>query len=611
MNRFAYFLSLTAIVSLSCNLVTGLSREPALVEVTGPILGMTVAASLDDQGQPVEPSFTYPADQPEMVVVVWIGEVAPGALTFSWYRVTEAGDEALFEQTVAVEARDAAFSTGLNPGILAAGTYKVVATFAGGSETIAWDVADTQPGDLTAPVGTSGSAAGAAPAPGPSGRTPTVVPSSGPGSVSGPALFPNIRYFSIAPEVKFDVSSMWPDAQGHGIPSPISFTIEVNAFITGGVPVPGSSRQHTHAAGSIGVVHHYRLNPCALDGESDLPGTSITVSATTPGYGANRQTDTAVLGADTSGPKVTFGQITDPTQKVKEGDQIELNVTAEEVRSGGSWQKGIREMQMTGPVYAPSGAWTNPSPLPKACEEKTWSHTATFTYTVPPNPPAEIKLCVLAEDYAGNFNPTAACITYHTGDQLKGKLTRTITTFWSDPTTYYIATSLQQLDADLSLNLQADGTVSGTAQINYAIHDEVNGDCGTWGHELIDPMQFSAPLTGQWTRDSIDFRFTPDAPIMVDVPIYAIGCDVGLAGPAHLDLRDRLGMNMNNDPFHATWDGQAYAADVNIPIVFDDGGTSEDHWTIHLEPPAPDVGLGPGPWTAASGVQASVDLSYP
>jgi len=42
---------LAAIVSLSCNLMTGLFTEPALVEATGPILGMTVAASLDDQGQ--------------------------------------------------------------------------------------------------------------------------------------------------------------------------------------------------------------------------------------------------------------------------------------------------------------------------------------------------------------------------------------------------------------------------------------------------------------------------------------------------------------------------------------------------------------------------------
>lgn len=601
MNKFAYFLSWTAILSLSCNLVTGLLTEPALVEVTGPILGMTVAASLDDQGQPVAPSFTYPADQPEMVVVVWIGEVAAGALTFSWYGVTEAGDEALFEQTVAVEARDAAFSTGLNPGILAAGTYKVVATFAGGSETIAWDVADTPPGDLTAPLGTSASAAGAAPSPGPSGTTPAVLPSLGPGSVgsvSGPVASPRIWWLS-GPPLSLHVRSYWIlDAQtGVGVGAPVSFTVQVSPAITGSAP--GVSRQYTHAAGLLTVGKEYEVNPCTLDGGSDLPDTSITVSAFPLGYEANKLTRTAVLGADTSGPKVQLVSAPSNGAKVKGGDKIVLTAIAEELKNGGSWQTGVSKIEIF--VMEPSGEELLKKEYDeyedKSCEAKSWKQTTDeITYEVPEDVRGDIRICAFGYDFARN-PPAKKCYTYHTGDQLKGTLNWN--TQSDDPVGR--AKSVHQLDADLSLTLEPGGTLSGTAQIDLVMDVVHSRDCGSI-REWVDPIRLTLPVTGTWTKAVIDFHFTTDAPIMVTKNF--LGCG-DTATDNQFDVAYVVGLR-----FHATWDGQAYTVDETIdcssgPL------TCVTTLTIHLEPPAPDVGFSPGAWAAASADQAWMDLTYP
>lgn len=563
MNRILSFLSLPAIVSLSCNLGTGLVRGPALVDATGPILGMTVAASLDDQGQPVDPSFTYPFDQPEIVVLVRIGEVDAGPLTFSWYQVTEAGDEALFEQTVPVEAWDAAFSTGLNPGILAAGTYRVVATFAGQLEAIAWDVAEPQPGDLTDPVGTSQSAEGASPIPGPSGTATVPVPEPNPYQISGAVLFPHI--YSDPPQVELEILS-------HNVTTPpVAVTIQYEVAITGSPP--GTSREYTQAAGP-GIARMYDgVDPCSLPGGSDLPGTSITVSAVPLGYESSRQTVTYVLGDDTSRPTVKIDPPLDPGKKVSQGDQIVLEVTAEELESEGSWQTGLFSMSLTGPEGLVDD-WTDPWGAAQACTLKTWTRQETFTYTVPPNPPATIELCVVVQDYADNTN-REACRTYSTGDQLIGTLTSTLTTSLLGGQN--IGTDIAQGEAELSLTLQAEGKLTGTVAYTFTQHGEGTHSCGAYSQSSV-PLQVTLPVDGDWTKDTIDFRFTTDAPIMVETSTTC-------AGETRTEQHDLTNMFVGRD-WHADWDGQAYTASDRISSSGADWNSQSD-WTIHLEPQEP------------------------
>jgi hypothetical protein len=583
MKKIVGFLSLVATVSLSCNFMTGLFADPGLVEATGPILDMTVAASLDDQGQPVDAAFTYPADQPKMVVVVRLGEVAPGALTFNWYRVTESGDEALFEQTVAVEARDEAFSTGLNPGTLVAGTYKVVATFAGQSETIAWDVAESQTGDSTAPLGTSGSAAGGTPTPGPSGKTPIyeIVPE--PGEIGSGVVFASIIQVNRADRVKFSVRSAWTDAQKKVIASPVGFVIQVRVGISGSVP--DESRDFMHNAGIDKIQKDYFQDPCKLPGGSDLPGTSITVTAVALGYG--EQTDTKVLGADSSAPVVQL--VSEPSNgaKVKAGDKIELTAIAEEPRSGGSWQTGVSKIEIF--VMEPSGEELlkkeYASYKDKSCDEKSWKQTTEKKiYEVPRGVKGDIRICAFGHDFAGNIGKK--CVTYHTGDQLKGTLNHGLQQ--EGPSAGGRYKLMWQQDVDLSLSLAPDGTLSGTAQLDYVL-DNVHfqsEECGTV-HEWVGPIELTLGVTGTWTEDAVDFYYTTDTPIMVTKNFEAIP-DCGGTASEQLDLAYLFG-----ERFHAAWDGQAYTADETNDCSSADS-TCVTTLAIHLAPPAPGVGFRPG-----------------
>ena len=510
MKKTVRFLLLLAILSLSCNSITGLSAEPALVEATGPIHGLTVAASLDDQGWPVDASFTFPPDQPQMVVLVRIGEVAPGSLTFSWYRVTEAGDEALFEQTVEVKAGDAAFSTGLNPGILAVGTYKVVATFGGESESIAWDVAESQSGDSTAPAGATGSAAGAAPAPGPSGTTTVVVPQPAAIDGPGPSSHANFTQSNTANQVKFDVRSFWLDEQNAVITSPGSFTIRVTPAIIG--ESPGVSREFSHPAGIDEVKKLYVLNPCALPGERDVPGTSITVTTVPVGYEANADTSTTTLGPDTTKPIVEL----DPPDgyKVKPNEQIVLTVNASEVKSGESWQTGIYKITVTGPEGDVGKPWINSSNIPLSCTHKTWDHPETFTYTVPPNPKAVIELCVVVEDYKiANF--VTKCLKYPTGNTWKGTI-KSVTT--GDYGSAGICVG-EAWELDFSVVVGEDGTVTGSGDGHLVSMPQCSGP-GFDGSELATQAQN--------VRFDVEGRLADDEFELKIIETYIDGASAGL-----------------------------------------------------------------------------------
>jgi hypothetical protein len=315
------------------------------------------------------------------------------------------------------------------------------------------------------------------------------------------------------------------------------------------------------------------VDPCSLPGGSDLPGTSITVSAVPLGHESSRQTATHVLGDDTSRPTVKVDPPADPGKKVHQGDQIVLEVTAEELESEGSWQTGIYTVDLTGPEGYVQG-WTDPYGAPQACTSKIWTHQDIFTYTVSANPPATIELCVVVQDYADNLN-REDCRTYYTGDQLIGTLTSTVTTSLLGGQN--IGTDVAQGKAELSLTLQVDGKLTGTVAYTLTQHGEGTHSCGAYSEASL-PLQVTLPVDGDWTKDTIDFRFTTDAPIMVETRTTC-------AGETRTEQHDLTNMFVGRD-WHATWDGQAYTASDRISSSGADWN-SESDWTIHLEPLAP------------------------
>lgn len=138
------------------------------------------------------------------------------------------------------------------------------------------------------------------------------------------------------------------------------------------------------------------------------------------------------------------------------------------------------------------------------------------------------------------------------------------------------------------------GTLTGTAQVNVLYYLEGTLDNGCPISEQIGPMQLTLPVNGEWTEDAIVFRYGTDAPIMAGN--ITTGCWQQL--DEQQDVSSYLFL-VGSD-WNAAWDGQAYTADETYSNSGADG-TEELHVTIHLEPPAPGVGLSPGGCEEASG----------
>src|SRR3990172_3322289 len=183
MKRTVRLLILLTIISLSCNFLTG---GAGFAEVTGPILAVVPAASLDEGGEIIGQAYSFTPTAPQITVIVQMNELdQPATLTVTWYSVTDEGDVALFEHNIQVDSLERAYSIGENPGLLASGTYKAVATLGDATQTVTWVVEGEAP-ELAADTvmdATASGAQSAAPASGANGIVPrdevSVTTSSG------------------------------------------------------------------------------------------------------------------------------------------------------------------------------------------------------------------------------------------------------------------------------------------------------------------------------------------------------------------------------------------------------------------------------------------------
>ncbi|HUP00572.1 MAG TPA: hypothetical protein VM737_03505, partial [Gemmatimonadota bacterium] len=68
-------------------------RGPALVEVEGPVVGLTIAAAIDERGDVVDPGRIFAASAPQIAAVAFAGP-SPGEAVFEWYALAPgAGEE--------------------------------------------------------------------------------------------------------------------------------------------------------------------------------------------------------------------------------------------------------------------------------------------------------------------------------------------------------------------------------------------------------------------------------------------------------------------------------------------------------------------------------------
>ncbi len=507
MKKIVRFLILFAIVSLSCSSVTNLFDN--LAESDGPILGLNVAATLDEQGQLVDPTFTFSPDQPQITVVAYIGEPTSSSLEIAWYRLPDEGEpEPLFTHTVEVAAGDLAYSVGQNPGALAPGTYKAVATLGDQSEGIEFDVASepTDGGTITNTAETAGTQSPTA------GGSGTRRPASGGSNGSG--LWVGNLYGDIdaATDSVADIVEIVSTIEMPSAKVEVKACIKNQACkIVGRYETPKSS-----AIGSGG----FKINPCNLPGGSDLPGTELSVTAQMVKGGTEKDVAKITLGDDSLAPRVeVVAELNgvELTQKefqsgmrVEPGDKIKLTVTAEETPSGGPWQTGIEYIQVfaNGKHLNEEGQGDYTALRHKTCKEKSMKQAEKFTYRVPKkNPPAEITLCAMAEDFVGNVsNDEDDCGTFYTGEVWEGIFRAQ----GGD------ARCFQAFEGPVQLVVARDGVVTGTGRIQLKEQrmDPI--------HCLLITTPFDVEASG--TKDEGGFHLTliesrGGSVLVIDVPV--------------------------------------------------------------------------------------------
>ena len=434
---------------------TGTGGSPAASSLdpagpAGPILELVVAREVDREGNPVDPSFTVPADQAQIAVIAAIGQLEGSSrVNLAWYRLpdpwaeVEDAEEELFRHEVEVTSGDLAWSVGTNPGTLAPGSYLVRATLGTQTRDVEFEVASASSAASSSPPGepTGEPASASGPVSGTSGTAEASdAEPTGRSCEEGVAAF---RDAIAGPFLDHTADST--DVQALGSPhyglhnacvnmSMLSTAIQGRASVQGEQP-----------------------NPCALPDGSDLPGTTVVATWRVYGGVAAEFPMRVVLGDDTLAPRARVLSNPGPGKQVREGDQIHVTARAQERRSGGPWQMGLARIQLLS--VRPSQELVDSVEFTdrrgKACEGKAWEGTLEATYTVPPNPPPVIELCVVAEDWAGNGEGRGdwKCAEFRTGEVWEG----TEHGEWMQASLGVVSTH----DGTIKLTVAPDGSVSG------------------------------------------------------------------------------------------------------------------------------------------------------
>ena len=457
------------------------------VEAKGPILSMVMASSIDARGEAVNPRFSFPQSEPQVTAIIYLGKISGSPLNVTWFKSSEDRDEKLFEHQIQVKTDDRAFSVGKNgSGTLAAGAYKVVATLEGQTQEMEWDISPQKAsasngskssvGQNTVPTSATdayqmiamfdsgvGSQSGVgipAGSPGGQGQAP-VAGSSGTHDWWFTTGVPGTSHYQppkppTAEELRICIGGI----EGCAVQS-VDFTADVvNVYVENPsdqiVYVLGSSADSSSSP--IGTVppatpeKRFLVDPCAFPGP-DLPGSKLTFFAQSS---STSRGTTITLGNDTLAPRLKVVSTPARGTKVKAGDKINLKVTAQEKRRNGPWQTGVKVIQITAePGGLVKDPWVNPANLPKPCAEKTWEQSDEATYTVRKNPPPIIKICALAEDYAGNQG-LGWCGEFRTGNKWNGKVHLV-----SSASNLYGACNNETWDGEFSVVVGANGDVQG------------------------------------------------------------------------------------------------------------------------------------------------------
>ena len=518
--------------------------------VEGPIAGLLVASSFDERGFAVDPTFTFTPDQEQMTVVVYAGEITGSPIDITWYRVGEEDqEEELFNHSLEIGSLETAYSTGVNPGTLASGTYRARVDLEGTTRTIEWDVAEE--GETAA----AEAAEGQPPVPGPSGvaagrstRDDEPDPNEKGTEDCALYLYPDGETTdSSAHLVDPFAGSECTDPDGREVTVGWS-VLTANGYLSVGDTSKANSGKYL------------MLDPCSLSlvGGSDLPGASVRFLGSATATGGSRNSAvgnwTITLGDDTLAPRIKVNSSVHSGSRVKTGDEINFDVTARELRTGGPWQTGVYQLQVTGPDGLIEED-TDPSRLPKPCGQKKWTRAVQGTYKVPSNPPPIIELCAVAEDFAGNFKNN--CGTFYTGEVWEGTML--------SAASFRIplhGTCSSEFETILRLIVAPDGSVSGEGRAVV-----VKPQSCPFPRDASSPRSVTMRVEGAAFEDRFEIQLFP----------------VSISPPTNYDIAG-FGANLGPPPPPQTIPITASGvAEGTFTAIYSLGGDQRSRNTFHLE----------------------------
>lgn len=497
----------------------GSDKKPVLpvVRPVGPILSMVPATTFDGSGRPIDPRFTFAPDHPKITVIAQVGQVHESPLTFTWYRLADGAAQRLFQDSVEVTTWDRAYSVGENPGTLASGAYRVDASLEGDTQRLEFVVSHPPVEDESdlAEQGTPPSQGSSGIVPRPPGSTTDSGYPWGQSASTGPTCRADVTNLDYSTDPTVDptadnlaVGSFLRSGEDDecsrdmvGIVAVASGSEPPTAVLRYGIPVNGQEEE--------GIL----IDPCgnqpSLATRTDIPGAKFNlfgfIHRGTAGLpevgqvlsaGAASGHATVKLGEDTTAPDLRVVSVPPGGTRVEPGDTIDIHVTASEKRTGGSWQTGLKFIQ----VVEVGGGLVAKSPVygtvPQPCERKVWKREFRIPkpYRVPRNPPPVIRLCVIAEDIAGNEGTD--CASFYTGQVWRGAM------HTETKLTYPLARpNSASYDSSLVLVVDRDGVVTGhgTARLMGGscrdIAKEIRFDIA--GRAFDDHFQLRLNMTGR------------------------------------------------------------------------------------------------------------------
>lgn len=348
---------------------------------SGPIMVVTTAHDVGQDGVPVEPALEFASGDQQITVVVLVGEAEPGmALEIAWTWLDGPdGEQSLFEHAIDVGVGDVAYSHGLASGPLAAGRYRALVSLGASTEEALFAV---RPDPITFP----GLASGVARAPVPEEPAP---PSSGP-SGAIPAPRENTTSGVCQPWVQATSLLAMTGADGCG-----DNEFEVTAWVGDNAPV-GYGRW-------IGdFIKPVRADPCDLGG-SDLATEPISYAVTViagPEVGKLFRKTGPAPEPDTTAPIAFLASQPLPGGQVSAGDTIAIEITADDNSSTDSVVTGIASVMLATDTGQQVDGWEFEGPV--ACDKERLRRVVHLEYEVPENPPELVKLIATVSDYQGH-----------------------------------------------------------------------------------------------------------------------------------------------------------------------------------------------------------------